>query len=37
MRGHGVEIWNMRGGKLVQWDLAINMAEVGQDDAVGLA
>ena len=34
MRGHGVEIWKLRGGKVAVWDAAINIAE--QDEAAGL-
>ena len=33
MQGHGVELWQYRDGKLVLWEAALNLWEVGADVA----
>jgi nuclear transport factor 2 (NTF2) superfamily protein len=36
MRGRGVEVWTMRGGKIAVWEAAFNVNEEGKPSAMGL-
>lgn len=36
MAGRGVEIWQMRGGRIAVWEAAFNVNEVGRPSAMGL-
>ncbi len=37
MAGFGVEIWQMRDGRIAVWEAAFNVNEIGQPSAMGLA
>ena len=37
MAGRGVEIWQMRGGKIAVWEAAFNVNEAGKPSAMGLS
>jgi len=36
MAGRGVEVWQMRGGRIAVWEAAFNFNEVGRPSAMGL-
>ena len=36
MAGRGVEVWEMRGGRIAVWEAAFNVNEVGRPSAMGL-